>query len=214
MGDQDETPPARPPIKRRAQTATERDLEGILARKERERSLPHGVPVLTHESDPEDFTPVGDTLARVNDPEVQLAIAAIWRHTANIEMRLRARHEESDAAKTSARVNDLELALVDVRGESGTNGKLGNLRAELAEAKANHTTLVNRFWKLVMLVLGGVGGAAAKLILISRAYGSLETQVEANRLELQQQQTEIQALQSLAFQRFGRHLMPEKDPTP
>jgi hypothetical protein len=100
------------------------------------------------------------------------------------------------------KLRELELAVVDIRGESGSNGKLGNLRTELEAAKKLQATLVGRFWALAMLVLGGAVGAAIKLVLIGRWVGALETQVEANRSSLVQQASEIQALQSLAFSRF------------
>ncbi len=103
----------------------------------------------------------------------------------------------------AGKLRELELAIVDIRGESGSNGKLGNLRAELGNVRTAQTTLGGRFWALAMALLGSIGAAAIKLVLIGRWLGALEAQVEANRAAAAQHATEIQALQSIAFSRHA-----------
>ena len=105
------------------------------------------------------------------------------------------------------RLRELELAIVDLRGESGSNGKLGNIRAELTAVKEKQAAFIGRFWALVMVVLGGLVGTVIELVLIGRAYGALETQVADDRAALVQ-------LQSLTFARFTPATTPGKDTTP
>ncbi len=111
----------------------------------------------------------------------------------------------------AGKLRELELAIVDLRGESGQNGKLGNLRAEVANVRTAQTTLGGRFWALAMLLLGSVVAAATTLVVIGRWVGALETQVEANRAAAAQQALEIRALQ---FSRFTPAPPPGKDTPP
>lgn len=108
----------------RAQSATERDLDGIRARAERsERSgrnlaVPYGVPVIHGEPDPADFTPVTDVLSTIHNLELQRVVALVWQHTANMELRFRDRTGQDGgfeqirelAEQLRARVEKLELA--------------------------------------------------------------------------------------------------------
>jgi hypothetical protein len=177
VGDESYKPP------RRAKTATERDLEGLRAREQREqRSRTHapalGVPIF--ESDPhEDFTPVGDVLDQIGDPEAKRIVTLLWRHTANIELRARQRLEASDAGALRRDLgilcddlaelrNDFGKADVDIRGESGSDGKLGELTREVRG-------WASRRWWLLTFVAGTIVTVLGAAIVFGRWMGSVET---------------------------------------
>lgn len=130
-----------------------------------------------------DFTPVTDVMELL-DAEIVLTdrekriLHYMWRHSANQELRARQRRETGDTAVLERRIDSLETDMVDVRGKSGDNGKLGSLRQRV-------DAFLGRAWALVLLLLGGVSGVAVKLVIVGRSYGELETQVEANRARLQ-----------------------------
>jgi hypothetical protein len=159
------------PKKRRARTATERDLEGIQAAKERARKdiAAFGVPIVG--DDNIDFTPVGQVLEKIDDPNTAQWVRDLWKHTANIEMRSIERARETSNAALAARIGDLELAIVDIRGEAGTNGKLGALRERVDKAESRRWWAVTALAGMIVTVLGGA-------IAVGRWVGSIETDVE------------------------------------
>lgn len=120
-----------------------------------------------------------------------------------------------DVTRIESRLDTLEELRVDLTGSSGTNGKVGTLRKDVEDVRATLRELRGRAWGLFMLFAGGLGAAAVKLILVGRAYGALEDQVEAQHAQLALQQTEIQALQALAFAARDRPApAPGKDTDP
>lgn len=176
MGDE----PYKPP--RRAKSATERDLEGLRAREEREhRARTHapalGVPIL--EADPhDDFTPVADVLDQIADPETKRIVALLWRHTANIELRAQARLAASDggALRRDLSILQDELAelrtdIVDVRGESGSGGALGELTRQV-------NGWASRRWWLLTFVAGTIVTVLGAAIVFGRWMGRIETDVD------------------------------------
>jgi hypothetical protein len=117
-----------------------------------------------HESNEDDFTPVGDVLAMTDDPELRDVITAIWRHTANVELRCRILSKSTDTA-------ELRDAIVDISGKSGSNGKLGALKERVDKAEAR------RWWAVTFLA-----GIAITVIGSAIAFGvwkgSIETDVK------------------------------------
>lgn len=78
----------------------------------------------------------------------------------------------------SNRIADLELAIVDIRGEAGTNGKLGNLRSELGALKERIDKSETRRWQIVVTLLGSTLALVSAAILIGRWVGSVNTNIE------------------------------------
>lgn len=156
---------------RRIKTATERDLEGIRARAERDqlRTPPSGVP--TGEFDANDFTPVTDVLERIDDPVARDIVEVMWRHTANMELRAVQRLRETEAGRLAARVDDVETAITDIRGEHGANGKLGALKDRVDKSEA-------RRWWVITFLVGTLVTVLAAAIGLGRWIGSVETDIE------------------------------------
>lgn len=96
-----------------------------------------GVPV--HAEPDEDFTPVSNVLERVEfsptDRE-RLLLHLVWQHTANMELRSRQRRDTGDTSAFEKRIDGVETAIVDIRGEHGNNGKLGALKARVDTAES------------------------------------------------------------------------------
>lgn len=169
----------------------------------------HGVPIRLSSAGA--FTPVTDVLEAIEDPQLRQVAHALWQHTANMELRARARvGDAADVSKLNERVADLEMGLVDIRGQSGSNGKLGTIGAAIASVREKVDGISKRAWWLVGLVLGGVGAAAIKLILTGRFVGQLETQVEANAESIHLLQTQLQVVQSALINRHRPAPPPEK----
>lgn len=126
------------------------------------------------------FTPVSQVIERAADltDRERMLLRYIWTHTANMEMRARARSDSQDSAQLRREIDALQEWRVDVVGQTGANGRLGALKGRV-------DVFMNRAWAVLLILLGGVAGAAVKLIIVGRAYGELETQVEANRARLQ-----------------------------
>jgi hypothetical protein len=199
---------------RRAQTATDRDLQGIRAAKERANAPALGVPILTEDAD-SDFTPVADVLSHIRNPEIREAVAAIWRHTANIEMRSRARHiDDTDAVIIREDLAALRADVVDIKGTSGTNGRLGTLSAAIVEVADKVKTINSRAWWAFTVIVGGIGAAIVKLILVGMAYGEMHTTLDANRVEIAAQRAELVQLRTALFTRLIPALAPGKETTP
>lgn len=158
-----------------------------------------GVPV--HAPEEDDFTPVASVFERIEESFVptereRMLLHLVWQHTANMELRSRARRDTDGTKALVDRVDGVETAIVDIRGERGNNGKLGALKARV-------DALMSRAWWLVTVLVGGVGAAAVKLIIVGRAYGELETEVQANKAR-------IQLLERVVFLK-SRPAAPEKE---
>lgn len=147
----------------------ERALEG-----KRWQTPARGVPI--HVPDPEDFTPVGhviDTLQQqiaLTERERQivgLVLKVSWNHSANQELRAQARHDTLDGGKLREEVDRIDTAITDIRGEKGDNGKLGELRRRV-------DSLTSLARSIVMLAVGGIGAAAIKLVMVTRAFDAVE----------------------------------------
>jgi hypothetical protein len=98
-------------------------------------------------------------------------------------------HREHRDARDRARprdVGDLELAIVDIRGEAGTNGKLGALRERVDKAES-------RRWWAVTALAGAVITVLTGAIAVGRWVGSIETDVEVIKERLDHAHKEIRS---------------------
>jgi hypothetical protein len=124
----------------------------------------------------DEFTPVGHILDTITDPQMKRVVRLIWEHSANIEMRSEQR-VGSDA-----------------------------LRTELDTVQASVKKLFDRAWWLFTMLVGALGAAAIKLVIIGRAYGDMETEIRALK-------DRTQLIESVDFLRNRLPaFMPEKDP--
>lgn len=130
------------------------------------------------DTDDDHFTPVGRIIERIEadlgdelSPRERRIALAFGRHTANMELRARKRSDSQDTALLRREIDDLQLAIVDIRGESGSNGKLGALKERVDKAEAR------KWWGVTFLA-----GLAVTVISAAIAFGSwmgsIETDVE------------------------------------
>lgn len=137
-----------------------------------------GVPV--HAPQDEDFTPVSSVIERVqavfvpNERE-QMVLTLVWQHTANMELRARQRSETSGAAALERRVDGVETAIVDIRGEHGNNGKLGALKARVDTAESR------KWWALTF-----VAGLLVTVITAAVTFGVWIGRIDADVATLKQ----------------------------
>lgn len=80
-----------------------------------------------------------------------------------------ARPATGDDCTLDARIDALETAIVDIRGEHGNNGKLGALKARVDTAEAR------RWWAVTALA-----GVVITLISASIAFGRWMSRVETD----------------------------------
>jgi hypothetical protein len=128
------------------------------------------------------FTPVTDLLDVIEDPQLRRIVRLMWEHTANVELRAEQRIgsgiDISEHIEDDARMHrEIAVALADIRGERGDNGKLGALKSRV-------DILTTRAWALVALVIGGVASMALKLVMVGRTFGELETEVAASKARI------------------------------
>lgn len=162
--------------------------------------IPQEVPV--GEFAEQDFTPVGDVMARIEQSVVlsdreRMLMRMVWQHTANMEMRSRKRSDSQDTSILAQRIDDLETHKTDIVGADGATGQIGHLRKQLDSA-------LGRAWWLVTVLVGGIGAAAVKLIIVGQAYGELKTKVENNARQ-------IQLIERATFLKSIPGLTPEKE---
>ena len=189
------------------------DGDRALASKRR-RTPALGVPVPSYSHDPEDFTPVGDILPAVG-PEQQTLLAIVWRHTANMELRLRQAIGATDAETVRAEVaaldqdlaklrNEHTAAVTDLRGERGDNGKVGELKRRVD----GHAS---RAWWFTTFVLGLAGAAVMKVATVVTAFNAVAATAAQSRDEIRILQAQVQTLQSALLVRDS---MPDRDSMP
>lgn len=181
----------------------------------RSRSPRDGVAVVRENG----FTPVRHVLDLISEshPELAPLISKIWEHTANVEMRLNARLGDETAIENVNRQvseqqdeidmihqqfgdlrEDLARRFTDLTGQNGTNGKVGTIRTSLEK-------LHSRLWWGVTFIVGAIGGAGVKLVLIGKTYGEMEAEIKAS-------QAQIQLLQSVVFKQSQSAPTPGKVP--
>lgn len=161
-----------------------------------------GVPI--HAPEPDDFTPVGSVLPLAEDEGMRIMLAKIWQHTANSEMRLLAAISRTEGSTLRLELDELANAhnllverITDATGKSGDNGKLGELRRIVAEMKT-------RTWWLITFLLGALGTAAIKLVIVVRAFDAVEARSVANVDQIKILQAQVMTLQAAAISR-GAH---------
>lgn len=170
------------------------------------RRTPHGgIPVVSE--DRGQFTPVTDLLDRIHDPEVRWSIRMVWEHTANIEMRLQAQIDASDATKLEHDVGKVASAIVDLRGERGDNGKVGELRRQVAELRS-------RAWWLFTAFVGGLGAALIKVVVITRAFDAVEARSHTNADQIKVLQAQVMTLQTALIVRPRYRPEPPAESSP
>lgn len=136
-------------------------------------------------ADPRDrdhHTPVTDLLAlidgldEITPRQLKQIVRLVWEHTTNVELRSVQRiPDEQTTAETRREFRELQLELT---GKDGKNGKIGLLREAVDR-------LMSRAWWFFTVFVGGIGAAAVKLLIVGRAYGELDAQVNSNRARLQ-----------------------------
>ena len=104
------------------------------------------------------FTPVQHVIDLIEDRIVltereRLIVTVIWRHTANLELRARQRSDSQDSGQLRRDIDALQLAIVDIRGEHGNNGKLGALKARVDQAESRRWWAVTALAGLVVTVI-------------------------------------------------------------
>lgn len=99
--------------------------------------------------------------------------------------------EATEASALEKRIREVEIDMIDIRGESGDNGKLGNLTGLVKAINDELSKLSGRAWWAITVILGGLGAAAVKLVVIGKSYGELGTTVDNLKSQLERQQTEI-----------------------
>jgi len=143
-----------------------------------------GVPVQPTEEgsfEPEDhFTPVSDVFGQLEERMVlsererqlvMLVLRLTWQHTANMEMRARKRSDTQDTSILRKELDAAQLAIVDIRGESGNNGKLGALKERVDKAEARKWWAITFIAGLIVTIIGSAFAFGSRI-------GALETDVE------------------------------------
>lgn len=177
----------------------------LVGRAHRIHTPAHGTPI--HTPDPDDFTPVGDVLHMVPEAD-RIMYARLWQHTANMEMRWRDALKASETGRLREDVDDLAIAVTDIHGARGTNGKLGELRRRV-------DALTKRAWSILTIALGGLGAAAVKLVIVTRAFDATEARARHNEVQVQLLQAQVATLQTaLIARRYRPTIEPGKDPSP
>jgi hypothetical protein len=84
-------------------------------------------------------------------------------------------HQRTAAVERLAEVLDeLSAHVVDIKGKSGDNGKLGELRRSL-------DGIAKRIWWAVTVVVGSLGAAAAVVFQTGQEIGTMRTKVDQLR---------------------------------
>ncbi|MGE3453695.1 MAG: hypothetical protein AB7O24_01150 [Kofleriaceae bacterium] len=145
-------------------------------------------------------------------PELEQVMIATYRHVSNAFMALKTEAEDREPERLRQRIEILERAKVDIQGESGSNGRLGNLTKTVSAIAADVDKILSRAWWLFTLLVAGLGGAAVKLVVIGKAYGELETTVQNMKAQDERQSAEIVILhQQLQLRLNGPAEAPGKD---
>ena len=124
----------------------------------------------------QDFTPVQNIIDIIEERIVltereRLIVTLFWRHTANIELRARSRSDSQDTTRLRKDIDALELAIVDIRGEHGNNGKVGALKARVDQAES-------RRWQVVMFLAGLLVTVVTTAVYLGLWMGRVETDVD------------------------------------
>jgi hypothetical protein len=94
-----------------------------------------------------------------------------------------------DVKKQEVRLAAAERRLVATVGEDGDNGKVGTLTGRV-------DALYSKAWWFLATAIGGLAGAAVKLIIVVRSYSALEAQVMQNTQASKDLRSQVQAMQA------------------
>jgi hypothetical protein len=97
-----------------------------------------------------------------------------------IELQTRVQHLERNPEQVAEDLGELKEHIVDIKGKSGTNGKIGNLRADLEALKAKIEKQEARRWTVIVTLIGMILTAATLAVTGGRWVGQLENRVEQN----------------------------------
>lgn len=143
----------------------------------------------------EQFTPVQDVLTLARTSQDQNLVFALWRHSANQELRFRRTRNRSAETKLRRDIDDNAKAITDIHGAAGTNGKLGELRRRV-------DGLSSKAWWLFTALVGALGAAAVKLVIVVRAFDSVEALATHNAQQIQLLQAQVMTLQTALITRY------------
>lgn len=198
----------------------DRDLEALKRR--RVATPPHGVLVapgvlellgeltqleqdLDAEADEfdEQFTPVKEVLALAQSTNEQAIVLALWRHTANQELRFRRTRNRSSEGQMRKELDELRDRVVDLSGKDGTNGKVGETRRRV-------DGLFKGAWWGATLLVGSIGTLVVKVILVVRTFDAVEARAEHNSQALLEMQARVLRLETEALRRH--RFQPAEEP--
>ena len=217
---------AEPTVRARpgSMSGEDRDLDALRRRRERAATPPLGVPVdpdvlsllgelgqiehdLETEADEfdEQHTPIREILQLAGTSKEQAIVIALWRHTANQELRFRRARNRSSEGQMRRELDELKNRVTDISGKDGTNGKLGETKRR-----------VDNIGKLGWLVLGGIGAAAIKVVLMVRAFDAVEAQSLHNAQQILELSGRVLRLETEALRRhrFPPAEAPDRKDTP
>lgn len=169
--------------------------KGVFASDEQRANLRHEWPAPAREMSgeievPEQRSPQFDEETTPRPTSIRVAVDKLWAET------------REDVKKLDKRVDQHALRLVAIAGEDGDNGKVGVLKGRV-------DGLTSKAWWFVTLAIGGLAGAAVKLIIVVRAFDAVEARSEHNtqKIELLQAQAlQLQAqVQTLQAALIARH---------
>ena len=124
------------------------------------------------DSDEDHFTPVASVIERaadLTDRERNL-LRYVWTHTANMEMRSRARSDSQNTSTLAKRIDDVEATLDEKFGRSRKNGDFGNLKGRVDKAEG-------RRWWAITFIAGLVAVSIGSAFAFGSRIGSLESDV-------------------------------------
>lgn len=114
--------------------------------------------------------PLGDREQFVMRTMLELLVPALWRHTANMEMRARQRSDSQDGALLARRVDDIESTLDEKFGRSRKNGDFGNLKGRVEQADG-------RRWQITVWFAGLLVTIVTSAFVLGKWIGSVESDV-------------------------------------
>jgi len=155
----------------------------------------------------EQFTPVAEVLALANTARERDLVLALWQHSANQELRFRRQRKLSSEGALRRDTDANTKAITDIHGASGGNGKLGELRRRV-------DSLSKAAWWFVTAVIGGIGAAAVKLVMVVRAFDAVENTAQHNSARLLEQQARILRLETELLTRFRPADAPDRSNVP
>lgn len=169
--------------------------KGVFASDEQRANMRHEWPAPAREMSgeievPERRSPEYDEEITPRPTSIRVAVDKLWAET------------REDVKKLDKRVDEHALRLVAISGEEGDNGKVGVIKGRV-------DALYSKLWWILTVAIGGMVGAAVKLIIVVRAFDAVESRSEHNtqKIELLQSQAlQLQAqVQTLQAALIARH---------